>query len=96
MAHRRGPGAPRYVASQGTAPGRAGRVHVEQDGRQIWIGGSSVTCMRGEVPLVSGPAPCVNPVVVLARIWPAARPGRTLGVAPAAGAHPLMGTHNRS
>lgn len=41
----------RYVASQGTALGRAGRVHVEQDGEQIWIGGSSVTCMRGEVRL---------------------------------------------
>ncbi len=41
----------RYVASQGTALGRAGRVHVEQDGEQIWIGGSSVTCLRGEVRL---------------------------------------------
>ncbi len=41
----------RYVASQGTALGRAGRVHVEQDGEQLWIGGSSVTCMRGEVRL---------------------------------------------
>jgi len=41
----------RYVASQGTALGRAGRVHVEQDGEQIWIGGHSVTCMHGEVRL---------------------------------------------
>lgn len=42
--------APRqYVASQGTALGRAGRVHVEQDGERIWIGGGSVTCVDGEV-----------------------------------------------
>lgn len=41
----------RYVASQGTALGRAGRVYVEQDGAQIWIGGHSVTCMAGAVCL---------------------------------------------
>ena len=41
----------RYVASQGTALGRAGRVHVQQDGTQIWVGGHSVTCVRGEVRL---------------------------------------------
>ena len=41
----------RYVASQGTALGRAGRVHVQQDGPQIWVGGHSVTCVRGEVRL---------------------------------------------
>ncbi len=41
----------RYVASQGTALGRAGRVHVEQDGNTIWVGGSSVTCISGEVLL---------------------------------------------
>jgi PhzF family phenazine biosynthesis protein len=42
----------RYVASQGTALGRAGRVHVERDGQgEIWIGGASVTCMDGSVRL---------------------------------------------
>ncbi len=41
----------RYVASQGTALGRAGRVHVAQEGSDIWIGGHSVTCVRGEVLL---------------------------------------------
>lgn len=41
----------RYVAGQGTALGRAGRVHVQQDGAQIWVGGASVTCVRGEVRL---------------------------------------------
>lgn len=40
-----------YVASQGTALGRAGRVHVQQDGPQIWVGGHSVTCVRGEARL---------------------------------------------
>ena len=41
----------RYVASQGTCLGRAGRVFVEQDGDTIWVGGSSVTCVSGEVRL---------------------------------------------
>ena len=40
-----------YVASQGTCLGRAGRVFVEQDGDTIWVGGSSVTCVSGEVRL---------------------------------------------
>jgi PhzF family phenazine biosynthesis protein len=42
----------RYIAAQGTAMGRAGRVHVEQDdGGDIWIGGASVTCIDGKVGL---------------------------------------------
>jgi PhzF family phenazine biosynthesis protein len=42
----------RYVASQGTALGRAGRVHVERDAQgEIWIGGASVTCIEGQVEL---------------------------------------------
>ena len=42
----------RYIASQGTALGRAGRVHVERDaGGETWIGGASVTCINGEVGL---------------------------------------------
>ena len=40
-----------YVASQGTCLGRAGRVHVQQEGDTIWVGGHSVTCMAGEVLL---------------------------------------------
>jgi predicted PhzF superfamily epimerase YddE/YHI9 len=44
--------APRaYVAAQGTALGRAGRVHVEQIGDDIWIGGASVTCVDGKIDL---------------------------------------------
>jgi len=41
----------RYVAAQGTRLGRAGRVHVERTGGTIWVGGDTVTCVRGEVRL---------------------------------------------
>jgi PhzF family phenazine biosynthesis protein len=42
----------RYIASQGTALGRAGRVHVERDAQgETWIGGASVTCVDGQVLL---------------------------------------------
>jgi PhzF family phenazine biosynthesis protein len=41
-----------YVASQGTALGRAGRVHVSRDDDgTIWVGGGTVTCVSGEVQL---------------------------------------------
>ena len=41
-----------YVVSQGTALGRAGRVHVRRDAEGgIWIGGASVTCVDGQVRL---------------------------------------------
>lgn len=40
-----------YVAAQGTALDRAGRVHVQQVGADIWIGGASVTCIDGTVML---------------------------------------------
>lgn len=42
---------PRYIASQGTALGRAGRVHVAQEGDTIWVGGETVTCVDGTVLL---------------------------------------------
>jgi len=41
----------RYVASQGTVLGRAGRVHVQQEGNDIWIGGDVVTCIEGGLTL---------------------------------------------
>jgi PhzF family phenazine biosynthesis protein len=41
----------RYVAAQGTALGRAGRVFVEQAGVDVWIGGQSVTVIDGHVAL---------------------------------------------
>jgi PhzF family phenazine biosynthesis protein len=41
-----------YVARQGTALGRAGRVHVSRDGGGlIWVGGGTVTCIAGTVEL---------------------------------------------
>jgi PhzF family phenazine biosynthesis protein len=41
-----------YVASQGTALGRAGRVHISRDADgTIWVGGGTVTCVTGEVEL---------------------------------------------
>jgi PhzF family phenazine biosynthesis protein len=40
-----------YVAAQGTALGRAGRVHVRKVGETIWIGGASATCIDGRVLL---------------------------------------------
>jgi PhzF family phenazine biosynthesis protein len=41
-----------YVASQGTALGRSGRVHVSTDeAGTIWVGGGTVTCVSGEVDL---------------------------------------------
>jgi PhzF family phenazine biosynthesis protein len=44
--------APRsYVAAQGSALGRAGRVHVRQDGDELWIGGHSVTVVEGTLAL---------------------------------------------
>ena len=40
-----------YVAAQGTVLGRAGRVHVQREGNDIWIGGSTVTCITGKIDL---------------------------------------------
>jgi PhzF family phenazine biosynthesis protein len=41
-----------YVASQGTALGRSGRIHVSRDGEgTIWVGGGTVTCVSGQVDL---------------------------------------------
>jgi PhzF family phenazine biosynthesis protein len=41
-----------YVASQGTALGRSGRVHLSRgDDGTIWVGGDTVTCVEGEVEL---------------------------------------------
>jgi PhzF family phenazine biosynthesis protein len=41
-----------YVASQGTAIGRGGRVHISRDrDNTIWVGGGTVTCVEGHVNL---------------------------------------------
>ncbi len=40
-----------YVASQGAALGRAGRLYIEQDGATIWVGGDVAACVEGTVTL---------------------------------------------
>ncbi len=42
---------PRYVSAQGAVLQRAGRVHVEQQGADLWIGGDVVACVAGQVTL---------------------------------------------
>ena len=39
----------RYVAAQGQALRRAGRVYVEQVGDDLWVGGDAVTCITGRI-----------------------------------------------
>ena len=41
----------RYVAAQGTRLGRCGRVRIVTQDGIVWVGGHSVTCIRGEVHL---------------------------------------------
>ena len=40
-----------YVASQGAAIGRAGRIHVDRDEEGIWVGGRCETVVGGSVEL---------------------------------------------
>ncbi|WP_439032149.1 PhzF family phenazine biosynthesis protein [Gordonia terrae] len=40
-----------YVAAQGAALGRAGRIHVHDDGENIWVGGDTTTVIEGTVTL---------------------------------------------
>ena len=41
-----------YVASQGSALGRAGQVYIDRDDAGvIWVGGGTVTCVTGDVEL---------------------------------------------
>lgn len=40
-----------YIASQGTVLGREGRVYVERDGDDIWIGGETLTCIEGKLTI---------------------------------------------
>ncbi len=41
----------RYVVSQGTALGRAGRIRVERQGDEIWVGGAVALCIDGQLQL---------------------------------------------
>ncbi len=40
-----------YVVSQGTAMGRAGRIHIERQGVEIWVGGAVAVCIDGRLQL---------------------------------------------
>ena len=40
-----------YVAAQGERLSRRGRVFIEQLDAQVWVGGHSVSCIRGELEL---------------------------------------------
>jgi PhzF family phenazine biosynthesis protein len=40
-----------YVAAQGTALQRAGRVHLRKEGEEVWVGGDVVDVIHGEVNL---------------------------------------------
>jgi PhzF family phenazine biosynthesis protein len=40
-----------YVASQGAALKRAGRVHLRSNGGEVWVGGDVVEVVRGQIEL---------------------------------------------
>ncbi|UJA20348.1 PhzF family phenazine biosynthesis protein [Thermoleophilia bacterium SCSIO 60948] len=40
-----------YVASQGTALGRSGRVRIDPEGERIWVGGATRTYVDGSIDL---------------------------------------------
>jgi PhzF family phenazine biosynthesis protein len=41
---------PHYRASQGGSVGRNGCIELQRDAHgQVWVGGTSITCIRGEV-----------------------------------------------
>ena len=40
-----------YVSSQGTALGRAGRVHLRMSGGEVWVGGDVVDVVAGAIDL---------------------------------------------
>jgi predicted PhzF superfamily epimerase YddE/YHI9 len=40
-----------YIAAQGTALQRAGRVHLRKDGEEVWVGGDVVDVIHGSVIL---------------------------------------------
>jgi PhzF family phenazine biosynthesis protein len=42
---------PEYVVSQGAVLRRMGRIHIKQDGSQIWVGGAVRTCVIGKLML---------------------------------------------
>ena len=40
-----------YIASQGTAMQRAGRIHLHRSGQDIWVGGQVVDVIKGEIDI---------------------------------------------
>jgi PhzF family phenazine biosynthesis protein len=42
---------PEYIVSQGEVLRRMGRIHIKQDGPQIWVGGAVRTCVAGKLTL---------------------------------------------
>jgi predicted PhzF superfamily epimerase YddE/YHI9 len=40
-----------YVAAQGTALQRAGRVYLSKDSDEVWVGGDVVEVVRGDITL---------------------------------------------
>ena len=41
-----------YVARQGTALGRSGRVHISTDADgAVWVGGGTITCISGTIEI---------------------------------------------
>lgn len=42
---------PQYTVSQGTVLKRLGRVYIERNGSQIWVGGTVRTCVAGKLML---------------------------------------------
>ena len=42
---------PEYIAAQGTAINRAGRIHISSEGDTIWIGGKTTTWIEGQAML---------------------------------------------
>jgi PhzF family phenazine biosynthesis protein len=52
----------RYVAAQGTCLGRRGRVHVDVEGDDVWIGGGTHTLIAGEVMGFDARSPAASSV----------------------------------
>ncbi|PTT64669.1 PhzF family phenazine biosynthesis protein [Stenotrophomonas sp. HMWF003] len=46
---RRGFGADRYTVRQGTCMGRLGRILVHREHGEVWVGGSTTTCISGTI-----------------------------------------------
>jgi PhzF family phenazine biosynthesis protein len=40
-----------YIAAQGTAIGRAGRIYINEADDEVWVGGDAITCIEGLVDL---------------------------------------------